>query len=318
MVVVEAGIATQYGESRDGNEARGNIEGAIRVVLQTPLTHLSMMRGPLVPLALVVFALAAPAAGAAQSPPLPLPVPAHTDTTGPGASRTWPFSVGEKMVFQAKFGWLPVGRAEVALEARDTIRDHDAYRVRFSVNGGPAWFGVHDNYLSWFDDQTLIAYRYHQDIHEGRYSRNTVYDIHPERGIYTKNGKDTAVTVPSPLDDISFIYFVRTLPLTVGQHYEWNRYFVADKNPVIVDVERREEVQVPAGKFMCVVLKPTIKTSALFSEGGHAEIWISDDDRRLVVQMKSGLSFGSLNLYLQSYTMGAGSPAGTDTTTSRR
>jgi Protein of unknown function (DUF3108) len=266
-----------------------------------------MMRPGLLPL--IALALAAPAVSRSQTPP---PV-VHVDTAGPGAPTSWPFAVGEKMVFQSKYGWLPVGRAEVVVEGRDTVRGHDAFRVRFSVNGGPAWFGVHDNYTSWFDVSDLVSYRYHQDIHEGRYSRNTVYGIHPARGIYTKNGKDTNVTVPAPLDDISFIYFVRTLPLAVGQHYEWNRYFMADKNPVIVDVERREEVEVPAGKFMCLVLKPTIKTSALFGEGGHAEIWISDDARRLIVQMKSGLPFGSLNLYLQSFTMGAGKAPPADT-----
>lgn len=230
--------------------------------------------------------------------------PVHTDSTGPGAASGWPFRVGERMTFDAKFGWLPVGRAEVVLEARDTVRGHEALRSRFSVNGGPSWFGVHDNYTSWFDPETLISYRYHQDIHEGRYKRNTVYQIFPSQGIFVKNDKDTSVTVLSPLDDQSFIYFIRTLPLTVGQHYEWNRYFMADKNPVIVDVERREEVEVPAGKFMCVVLRPTIKTSAMFSEGGHAEIWVSDDSRRLIVQMKSGLKIGSVNLYLKSYAEG--------------
>jgi hypothetical protein len=28
-------------------------------------------------------------------------------------------------------------------------------------------------------------------------------------------------------------------------------------------------------------------------------VWITDDERRLMVQMKSKLSFGSLNLYLR-------------------
>ena len=134
------------------------------------------------------------------------------------------------MTFDAKFGWLPVGGPRWSLEARDTVRGHEALRSRFSVNGGPSWFGVHDNYTSWFDPETLISYRYHQDIHEGRYKRNTVYGIYPPQGIYTKNGKDTNITVLTPLDDQSFIYFVRTLPLAVGQHYEWNRYFMADKN----------------------------------------------------------------------------------------
>ncbi|HET7631227.1 MAG TPA: DUF3108 domain-containing protein [Gemmatimonadaceae bacterium] len=254
----------------------------------------------------LMLALTAVGSAAAQ-------VPARADATGPAAAHHWPFDVGERMVYQGKFGWLPVGRAEAVVEARDTVRGHDTYRIRFSVNGGPSWFGVHDNYTSWFDANTLVTYRYHQDIHEGRYKRNTTYEIIPESGIYVENGKDTSITVASPLDDESFIYFVRTVPLTVGAHYEWNRYFKADRNPVIVDVVRREEVEVPAGKFMCVVLKPTIKANGLFSEGGHAEIWISDDDRRILVQMKSGLSFGSLNLYLKEYVPG-GPAAAADTT----
>jgi uncharacterized protein DUF3108 len=63
-------------------------------------------------------------------------------------------------------------------------------------------------------------------------------------------------------------------------------------------VERRERVKVPAGTFDAIVIQPVIKTKGVFSESGHAELWISDDDRRVILQMKSQLSFGSLDLYL--------------------
>jgi len=46
------------------------------------------------------------------------------------------------------------------------------------------------------------------------------------------------------------------------------------------------------------VIQPVIKTKGVFSESGHAELWISDDDKRVILQMKSQLSFGSLDLYL--------------------
>ncbi|HVZ77420.1 MAG TPA: DUF3108 domain-containing protein [Gemmatimonadaceae bacterium] len=227
---------------------------------------------------------------------------AQDSTSGPRPS--WPFAVGERMVFDGKFGFLPVGSAEVRVEAIDTVRGHETFRVGFSVRGGPRWFGVHDSYTSWFDTRTLVSYRYHQDIHEGRYNRNRKYEILPSQGIYVLDGKDTSRTVALPLDDESFLYFLRTVPLELGQKYTWNRYFAADRNPVIVEVVRREEIEVPAGKFTCLVLRPTIKTSGIFAEGGHAEVWISDDDRRLIVQMKSGLKFGSLNLYLREYSAG--------------
>ena len=60
----------------------------------------------------------------------------------------------------------------------------------------------------------------------------------------------------------------------------------------------------PAGKFDCVVLQPVIKTTGIFSENGNAEVWLSDDSRHVLVQLKSKLSFGSINLYLRSYKPG--------------
>jgi len=48
------------------------------------------------------------------------------------------------------------------------------------------------------------------------------------------------------------------------------------------------------------VIQPIIKTKGVFSEEGRAELWLSDDERRLMLQMKSRLTFGSINLYLKN------------------
>jgi hypothetical protein len=70
---------------------------------------------------------------------------------------------------------------------------------------------------------------------------------------------------------------------------------------VKIRVLRKERIDVPAGEFAAIVIQPIIKTKGIFSEGGRAEIWLSDDANRIMLQMKSKLSFGSLNLYLKSY-----------------
>jgi hypothetical protein len=88
----------------------------------------------------------------------------------------------------------------------------------------------------------------------------------------------------------------------VGQTYDFNRYFVPDRNPVRIRVLRKERVTVPAGTFNAIVIQPVIKTRGIFSENGQAEVWLSDDPSRILLQLKSKLSFGSLNLYLKSYT----------------
>jgi len=65
-------------------------------------------------------------------------------------------------------------------------------------------------------------------------------------------------------------------------------------------VLRRDTIDVPAGRFAAIVVEPRFE-SKLFSEGGHAEVWLSDDKNHIMLQMKSKVSFGSLNLYLKSY-----------------
>jgi hypothetical protein len=52
-------------------------------------------------------------------------------------------------------------------------------------------------------------------------------------------------------------------------------------------------------------VQPVIKAKGLFSEGGHAEVWLTDDERRLVVQIRARLSVGSITLALRDYEPGA-------------
>src|SRR5687768_3920474 len=173
--------------------------------------------------------------------------------------------------------------------------------MAFSVKGGTVVYKVNDRYESWVDIFTLASLRHHQDIDEGSYERERRYEIYPEREAYVEQGKPEQKSVSQPLDDGSFIYFVRTLPLEMGKTYELNRYFRPDRNPVKVQVLRRERVTVPAGTFNAIVVRPSIKTTGIFGEGGHAELWLADDSTRMVLQLKSRLSFGSLNLYLKKY-----------------
>src|SRR4029077_1809571 len=106
-------------------------------------------------------------------------------------------------------------------------------------------------------------------------------------------------SVPGPLDDVSLVYFVRTLPLEPGQCYELHRYFRPAGNPVVIHVLRRERIKVSAGTFNAIVVRPEITTSGIFSQHGRAELWLSDDSARVVLQLKPQLPFGSINLYLK-------------------
>jgi len=226
-----------------------------------------------------------------------------------------PFGPGEKSSFEVRFGTVRVGGGSLEVVGMETIRGRETWHIAFTVQGGTFFYRVNDLYESWVDTENFNSLLFNRKIEEGTRRRHQSFEIIPERGIYierTRQGTETSKTVSEPLDEGAFLYYVRTIPLKVGETYDFHRYFIPDRNPVRLRVLRKERITVPAGTFNAIVIRPVIKTSGIFSEKGQAEVWLSDDPRRMLLQVKSRLSFGSLNLYLRSYTPSKETPRTAD------
>lgn len=219
-----------------------------------------------------------------------------------------PFGVGEVMSYKmsAKWGFIGGGgEASLRVEAVDTVHGNEAYRLTSHIKAGIAWFKADDVDRSWLDVDELFARRFSQKHRDGR---NRTYDFYPAemRFVDLGNPADSGSLASSrPLDDVSFLYHARTLPLAPDDVYVEPRYYKEEGNPVTVQVLRRERVRVPAGEFDAIVVRPVIRTSSLFKEGGQAEIWFSDDPRRLLLKLRAKKSVITLTMELQSYTPGA-------------
>ena len=253
---------------------------------------------------LILGAAVLAVSAAEKSPAQSTPASNTTVATSTDKRAKVPFGPGERMEYDVKFGVLRVGNAHMEVVALDNLRGRPAWHTAFWVQGGNFMYRVNDVYESWMDAETLSSLRFVQMLEEGGKDTERRFEIYPERAIFIQTSKKPPKEEPSvsqPLDDGSFLYFLRTIPLEVGKTYDFNRYFRPDRNPVRIKVLRKESVKVPAGTFNAIVVQPVIKTKGIFSENGHAEVWLSDDDRHIMLQLKSKLSFGSLNLYLKSY-----------------
>jgi uncharacterized protein DUF3108 len=214
-----------------------------------------------------------------------------------------PFGVGERLDYEVRLSGIRVGGGFMEVSKTDSIRGQEAWHTSFGIKGGLAFYRVNDRYESWFDTRSLASLRYHQQIDEGSYERESRFEIYPDRKVFVDAKGVEQPTPEDPLDDGSFLYFLRTIPLEVGKEYRFERYFRLDRNPVRIKVLRRERVSVPAGTFDAVVVQPIIKTKGIFSENGRAEVWLSDDEHRIMLQMKSRFSRFSLNLFLKSFRL---------------
>ena len=221
-----------------------------------------------------------------------------------------PFGPGERFEFTVKLGLLNFGSARMEVVEPDTVDGHLTWKIRMLVDIGSLVYDANDTLESWLDPKKLVSRRFEKRFRNSRQNQNRRFSMHPEDGIYTRADKDTVYATPlDVLDDVSFLYFVRTLPLELGKTYEYYRYYDVRKNPLVVRVLRRETLELPDGtKAPCLVLAPVIGTSGLFKPKANARLWITDDARRIPVQIKADIGLGDGTLRLKRMKLAPAAP----------
>ena len=216
-----------------------------------------------------------------------------------------PFPVGERLTFSAKYGIFSVGSATMEVMGIDTVHSVETVHIRFRISGGALWYHLDQTIESWVGRYDFRSRRFSSVQDERDKHRERRYEIFPDSGFYREQGRDTTfATVLEPLDDASFLYWIRTVPLEVGKKYEYARYFRPDRNPVIIEVLGRERVGVAGKKWRALVVRPKIPQGrGIFAEKSETRIWLSDDAQRLVLAIQSNFSFGQVTLKLKDYVV---------------
>lgn len=129
---------------------------------------------------------------------------------------------GEEIVYSvhsSRFG--NIGKAILRVDA-DTLDGVPAYRLSFDFEARIALFKVADHTRSWVRADDLSTLRYRKDERSPLGGRKEDVRV----------GDDVATD--QPLDELSFIYFVRALYLETGDTILVNRHFDPARNPVRV------------------------------------------------------------------------------------
>ena len=227
---------------------------------------------------------------------------------GSAAAPDYPFAVGETLTYSAKLGMLTLGSGTLQVAGLDSVRGVETFRLRFRLQGKTVFYSLDDVLESWVGTKDFASHRFVQDFVENDKPKHRTFEIFPDSGFYREKGRDTTYASPSnPLDDAAFFYFVRITPLEVGKKYVFHRYFRKEKNPVTIEVVKRERMELPDGrKVECLVLHPVIDTKGLFSKRSDTRIWLTDDARRLPVQIRSKFPFGTITLRLKDMVVPGG------------
>jgi hypothetical protein len=229
----------------------------------------------------------------------PAPEARGDGATRGAATAAWPFPERERFRYAVRVGPIRAGEGTIE-SAPAPAGDPGAYRVSLVVEFGIPFFKVRDRQRSWISPDPLRTHRVEKVLREGGDETRKSWSLDHEEGVVRPEGQGAGTEMPaSALDGLGMLYLLRTLELQEGKELRLHRHFQPHGNPVRFRVVGRERVRVPAGRFRTVVVEPVIPALGVFREDRNARVWISDDDRRLIVQMESATKLGPLRMYLR-------------------
>lgn len=230
-----------------------------------------------------------------------------------------PIRVGEKTVYDISYLGMTAGEFSIAVEPFKEINKRVVYHVRGRARSSSVFsvfYKLDDLIESFIDYEGIFPHRFHILLDESKQKRNSLELYDPEkartffwnRWDHHKRGytevKDFFPMQPLSQDSLSSLFYLRTLPLRDGDVATFPVVSEGKNWDAVVTVLRRETINTPMGPMKTVVLKPETKYQGILKKQGDSYIWISDDDRRVMVRLEAKVRIGSIVASLKSFEPG--------------
>jgi hypothetical protein len=218
-----------------------------------------------------------------------------------------PFVPGESLKFSVQYGFIKAGTAYLEVQNKEW-NGHSAYMLVARAESNAffsRFYKVRNRIESVWDSTGHYSLRYAENRREGGYkaSSEIVFDYDKQEAIY-QDGRTFPIP-PQVQDALSSFYYTRFQSLPLGGSVFFDYHASRKSQPLEVKILGRQRVETPAGKFDCIAIEPVLKAGGIFKNKGRLVIWLTDDDRRMPVMMKSKVKVGSISVLLVEARSGA-------------
>lgn len=222
------------------------------------------------------------------------------------SSEASPFNIPERL--QYDLTWTGIKAGEATLE----ITNEGDHLIIVSTAKSAKWvsvfYKVDDRVESRVkkgnpDSRLGHSVNYRLKVREGRHRKDkeVIFDAVNSKAHYIDyiGNERKDIDIPFPmLDPLSSFYYLRGLNLEVGKPVYVTIFDSKKVWNVEVQVLRKERIEVPAGEFDTIVIKPLMKSEGIFYRKGDIYIWLTDDEKRIPVKLQTKVKIGSINANL--------------------
>lgn len=215
------------------------------------------------------------------------------------------FNIPEK--FEYDLTWTGVKAGTATLEITKTGNDTKIVSTAQSAKWVSVFYTVDDRVESILAKKTSLMFvgepvNYRLKIREGRHRRDKEVIFNSGNKVtYIDhiNNERHSFDVPSLIfDPLSSFYYLRTLKLVVGEPVYVTMFDSKKVWNVEVQVLRKEKVTLPTGTVDTILIKPLMKSEGIFYKKGDIYIWLTDDEKRIPVKLRTKVAIGSINALL--------------------
>lgn len=254
-----------------------------------PTPHLPRVK--LLRLHLLLAAMVTPPL-AAQHPPATMP------------SLRPPFPIGEALEYSVHVAvGGTVGQGKMRVEGPVVEQGVSTWKLVFELQAGRGPVRAVDRTVSWLDPLRFASLRFEKTERHplSRSEERVVMDL--EAGTWRDgDAAPKPLGSPLPLDELSFIYFLRTLPLGKDTTFTFDRHFDVARNPTVVHIRGEEIVETSVGIFRTRVVEMQVKDSKRYRGTGTVRVNIALSDCHVPVRIRSSMPLlGATTLTLSGW-----------------
>jgi hypothetical protein len=227
--------------------------------------------------------------------------------------RTVHFRPGEKMVFKVRWEFIPAGDAVLEVLPYETINGEKSFHFVFTARTNryvDLIYKVRDRVESYTDLEITRAVLYKKE-QKGKIKKEVVvtFDWKNRFAQYSNsdNQLEPIFIMPGTFDPLSIFFSFRLYDLNKETKVVTP---VTDGEKSVLGVVtkiKRERIKVSAGEYDTYLVEPEMENiDGVFKKSKKAklQIWVTADERRIPVKIKSKVAVGSFVADLVSYEDG--------------
>ncbi len=215
-----------------------------------------------------------------------------------------PLTVGEKLTYNVKLGWIPAGNRVDHIEKKMVIDGKSILQIRSEAKTSGVASRIHrfqNRQFTFLNTVGFYPLRFRNLLEDKKYSAIVEINFYEGEAAYEKTSQNSekepkkhekkVLDIPfGTQDELSMIYFLRCKKLIPGKTYFFPLISKAKVVKISISVERGEVLKIKG--------LGQVRTLVVCTSHGY-RLWLTDDPRHIPVKIEAEIKLGKMKANLK-------------------